>query len=345
MMALTEQQKLKINMILFRTIVEVPESEFKIDYETASLWIGSCFTENIGARLKELKFSHEINPFGILYNPASINNSLSILIKRRLFTEEDLRNANGLWYSFFHHSGYSHPDRDSCLQMINQSIEKASAALRNAKILFITLGTARAFQLKETGEIVANCHKLPQSFFRNILFDPGEIVKSYQDLIGELAGFNPGLQIVFTVSPVRHWKDGATGNQISKSTLILAIAKLRKMFGNVSYFPAYEIMMDDLRDYRFYDEDMLHVNKQGVDYIWERFAGSFLSGNTLPLVKEIRAIKQATEHRPFNPATLQYRQFLAKILEKITAVENLIPSADFSRERAQIKKRLKNPSG
>jgi hypothetical protein len=332
-------------MILFRTIVDVPESEVKIDYETASLWIGSCFTENIGTRLKELKFTHELNPFGILYNPASINKSLSMLIEGRIFTEEDLRHANGLWYSFFHHSSYSHTDRDSCLQMINQSIEKASSVLRNAKILFITLGTARAFQLKDTGEIVANCHKLPHSFFRNILFDTGEIVKSYQDIIGKLAEFNPGLQLVFTVSPVRHWKDGATGNQISKSTLILAIAKLMKLFGNVSYFPAYEIVMDDLRDYRFYDEDMLHVNKQGVDYIWERFAESFLSEKILPIAREIRAIRQGTEHRPFNPATVQYREFLLKILEKIAAVEKLIPSADFSRERGLINERLKDPSG
>jgi hypothetical protein len=329
-------------MMLFRTIVDIPDSRHRIDYETASLWIGSCFTENIGTRLHELKFPHAVNPFGILYNPESIRKSLSILMERRTFAGDDLGYLNGLWYSFYHHSSFSHTDKSACLEMINKSIDYASGMLKNAKVLFITFGTARVFRLKETNETVSNCHKLPHNMFDHILLDVETITKSWVNLIGELTTFNPGIQIVFTVSPVRHWKDGATGNQISKSTLILVIAQLREKFKNVSYFPAYEIIMDELRDYRFYDEDMLHINKQGVDYIWERFTEAYISPSALPVIKEIRAIRLATGHRPFNPATKQHRLFLNKILDRIAAVENLVPSADFSVEKVRITEELEN---
>jgi hypothetical protein len=327
-------------MKLFRTVVEIPESRTKLDYEASSMWIGSCFTENIGSRLKELKFPHELNPFGILYNPASINNSLRILTGGTTFTEKDLRYGNGFWYSFSHHSSYSHPDREACLERINESITRAAGMLEKAKFLFITFGTARVFQLKENGEIVSNCHKIPHSHFDLKLLDAGEIVESYVKLIGQLKDLNPSLEIVFTLSPVRHWKDGAHGNQISKSTLLIAISRLVELFDNVSYFPAYEIIMDELRDYRFYDEDMLHINKQGVDYIWEKFQGAYLSPSTIPLIKEITAIRLGTEHRPFNPAGRQHQIFMLKILERISAVEKLIPSADFSRERKIIEHML-----
>lgn len=327
-------------MISFRTIVDIPASRHKIDYGTLSLWTGSCFTENIGLRLRELKFPHAVNPFGILYNPASIKNSLSILVEGRRFNPEDLRYGNGLWYSFSHHTSFSHPDREHCLEKINERISGAREVLRKAGLLFVTFGTARVFRLRETGEIVSNCHKLPHSWFDHILLDAGHIAESWAGLISEMAAFNPALQIVFTLSPVRHWKDGAHGNQVSKATLLLAISKLRETFGNVAYFPAYEIVMDELRDYRFYDEDMLHINNQGVSYIWERFSEAYISPSAFPVMKEVRAIRQAIEHRPFNPSTVQYRAFLEKMLERIKAAEKLIPSADFSGEKKFIATQL-----
>jgi hypothetical protein len=327
-------------MTSFRTIVDVPESRHKIDYDTSSLWIGSCFTENIGLRLQELKFPHALNPFGILYNPASIGNSLSILIKGRNFSPEDLRFGNGLWYSFSHHTSFSHPDRDACSGKINESINDSRTILEKAGLLFVTFGTARVFKLKETGEIVSNCHKFPHTWFDNILLEVDHIIEYWASIIDELAAFNPRLQIVFTLSPVRHWKDGAHGNQVSKSTLLLVISKLQESFGNVSYFPAYEIVMDELRDYRFYEEDMLHINNQGVNYIWERFSRSFISPSSYPIMKEVRSIRQAIDHRPFNPSAVQYRTFLDKTLERIDAVEKLIPSADFSGEKQFISSQL-----
>ncbi len=330
-------------MSLFRTVVDVPGNRQKLDYETPSLWMGSCFTENIGSRLEQLKFPSDVNPFGVLYNPESIGNSLVILTEKRLFTEKDLQYGNDLWYSFYHHSSYSHPDRDICLQKINDSIDRASGLLKNAAFLFITFGTARVYKLKESGAVVSNNHKLPHDRFTNILLEVDDIVDSYINLINDLREFNPGLNLVFTLSPVRHWKDGATGNQVSKSTLMLAIAKLTETCSNVSYFPAYEIVMDELRDYRFYGEDMLHVSNQGVEYIWKRFMDSFFAPSALPLAKEIAGIKQGIEHRSFNPCTERHRQFLRGLLERIAVVEKSLPSADFSGEKREILNRLENP--
>lgn len=178
--------------------------------------------------------------------------------------------------------------------------------------------------------------------FRHILMDVDKIYSSYKLLIEKLQEFNPELKLVFTLSPVRHWKDGATGNQVSKSTLMLAIAKLTGIFNNATYFPAYEIVMDELRDYRFYEEDMLHINKQGVDYIWEKFMNSFLAIHTQSLVKDITAIIQGVEHRPFNPATEKHRVFLNRLLERIANIEEAVPAADFSTEKSDILSRLKN---
>lgn len=330
-------------MMLFRTAVDVPESKYKLDYETRSLWIGSCFTENIGSRLSTLKFPALINPFGVLYNPVSVSNSLNILMKRQLFMERDLYFANGLWNSFAHHSEFSDPNPETCLQKINEGIIRANEFLKNSRFLFITFGTARVYQLKATDTTVSNCHKLPHSNFRRKLLEVEDIVNLYSTLLDKLTKFNPQLKVVFTVSPVRHWKDGADGNQVSKSTLILAISKIVELSGNATYFPAYELVMDELRDYRFYTSDMLHVNNQGVDYIWEKFMDTFISPAALPLIKKIRSINHGIGHRPFNPDTKDYRLFLSKLLDQISEVEKIIGSADFSGERFQIKQKIQNP--
>ncbi len=329
-------------MDLFRTIVDVQESSKKIGYNTPCLWMGSCFTENIGSRLMELKLPCQVNPFGVLYNPESIRNSLLILAEKRLFTAGDLNYGNDLWYSFYHHSSYSHTDRDQCLEKINKSIENGASLLKNASFLFITFGTARAYRLREKDMVVSNNHKLPHSMFSQFLMTVDEITGSYKELIEMLKGLNPNLQIVFTLSPVRHWKDGATGNQVSKSTLMLAIAGLAESFDNVAYFPAYEIIMDELRDYRFYDEDMIHIGKQGVDYIWKRFSGSFISLSAMPVINEITGINQGIMHRPFNPSTEKHRKFLHGLLERIHAVERSVPAADFSQEKQKINIKLEN---
>lgn len=330
-------------MDTLRTVFDIPGSRLKLDYETFSLWLGSCFTENIGSRLKDLKFPAEVNPFGVLYNPVSIKNSIDILIERRIFTESDLNFGNGLWFSFSHHSSFSHADRDTCLKYINESIDRSSRVLEKAASIFITFGTARVYRLRETSATVSNCHKLPHGRFNHMLLGVDEIVNLFIPLINRLKSFNSRLRIVFTVSPVRHWKDGATGNQVSKSTLILAVSKLVEVFDNVGYFPAYEIVMDDLRDYRFYEKDMLHINDQGVDYIWERFVKSFIDADAQSLMKDVAKIMQGMRHRPFNPHSREYRNFLQNLLGEISKIENCCKLIGFSSERAEILSGIENP--
>jgi hypothetical protein len=326
----------------FRTVVEVDKCSRVIDHGTFTLWMGSCFTENIGAKLAGLKFPVNINPFGVLYNPVSISNSLSILVNEKTFTEDDLFYSNGLWNSFYHHSSFSDPDRETCLQKINDGIKQSSGILEKSAFLFLTFGTARVYRFKETGQIVSNNHKLPHSKFSQELLSVDKIVSNYSLLIKELRNFNSDLQIVFTLSPVRHWKDGATGNLVSKSILMLAISELTRAFDSASYFPAYEIVMDDLRDYRFYDEDMIHVNSQGVDYIWNKFSDAYISKASFPLIKEILSIQQGMNHRPFNPSGPDYHLFLANILARIGEIEMSGASIDFSPEKKIIGERLKN---
>lgn len=324
----------------FRLVVDVGESSSLMDYNTPSLWIGSCFTENIGSYIQELRFPAGVNPFGVLYNPESIRQSLMILAEEKEFTAGDLRFGNELWYSFSHHTSFSHTDRDTCLQNINGSVERASMLLRKARFLFLTFGTGRAYRLKETGQIVSNCHKLPHSMFDHELLSAGEITASYTALISKLSEINPGINIVLTLSPVRHWKDGPTGNLVSKSVLMVSIAGLAERFDNVSYFPAYEIVMDELRDYRFYEEDMIHINRAGAGYIRKRFMECFVDPEALPLVKEITAILQGIGHRPFNPSTESHRRFLRSLLDRIDRFEKAVPSADLSAEREEVMQRV-----
>jgi len=304
--------------------------------------MGSCFTENIGSRLKELKFPAEVNPFGVLYNPVSIKNSVEILMEGRKFTGSDLNYGNGLWYSFSHHSSFSHADRDTCVKNINVAIDRASRVLEKAAFLFITFGTARVYRLRETSVSVSNCHKLPHDRFSHLLLTVDEIVDSYVPFINKLKSFNRGLRIVFTVSPVRHWKDGANGNQVSKATLILAVSKLVGIFEDAAYFPAYELVMDDLRDYRFYEKDMIHINDQGVDYIWRRFVKSFIGRDQEPLMKEVAGIMQGVKHRPFNPLSEQYLGFLNNLLGQMSKIEKSNRLIDFSDERGQVMSAIEN---
>jgi len=316
----------------YRTLFHIPESEHKITYETPLFFIGSCFTENIGKKLEELKFQVEINPFGVIYNPFSVKNSLEMLMDDKVFTAEDLYHFNDQWISFYHQTSFSDPDLENCLQHINDKNRRASAFLKKAEFLFITFGTARIFEWKETGQVVSNCHKIPASKFARKLLSPEEITEMYISLVQDLTDFNPGLKIIFTVSPVRHWKDGATGNQISKSVLLVAIHSLLEHFPQNLYFPAYEIVMDDLRDYRFYAEDMLHLNKTAVDYIWDKFENTFIDKENRAITKEIRQLVLAMSHRPMKSDSESHRKFLKANLEKVIQLQKRFPFLDVRKE-------------
>jgi len=319
----------------FRTTIDAPKFPFSISYETPTLFCGSCFTENIGSILQERKLPVMVNPFGVVYNPISVKIVIENIIKERLFTESDLNFMNGLWFSYKHHSSFSSPNKEECLDLINSNLIKASTFAKKMNCLVVTFGTARVYYLKTTSEPVANCHKTPANEFENRLLSIDEIIDNWSEVFDQLLRLKPDLKIIFTVSPVRHWKDGAVGNQLSKSILHVAIHQLvGKYPNNAFYFPAYEILMDDLRDYRFYSDDMLHPSKFAIEYIWERFRESLLDIRTIALISEIDKILQAVNHRPFNPNTTEHKTFIKKILEKIQKVNADHPGIDFEKEKS-----------
>ena len=250
-------------MIKFRTEVELPEFSKKMGYRHQSLMIGSCFAENIGIWLQNRCLPVMVNPFGILYNPVSIANSLEYLITGKIFTLQDLFYANGVYSSFSHHSRFSDSDPESMLRHINAQTTETLNTLKNSSHLFITFGTSWVFQHKINGEIVSNCHKLPAATFNRYRLSVIQITDYWIPIIEQLRQLNPDLHLVFTVSPIRHLKDGAHENQLSKSTLFLGIDALSAHFGNelISYFPSFELLHDELRDYRFYATDMAHLSK------------------------------------------------------------------------------------
>ncbi len=260
------------------TQVEVPRLPFTLDFVSGIVSLGSCFADEIGDRLREGDFRIEQNPFGTLYNPASIAAALHRIIDDREIDASDLVQHEELWHSWHHHGSFSRPTQEECLATCNNRIHQAHAALKEASLLMVTFGTTWVFE--HDGSVVANCHKLPPQQFVRRRMTMEEIVALWEPLMQELAAFNPKLNVLLTVSPIRHMADGAHGNQLSKATLLLAVDKLLSpLTSNLSpcYFPAYEIMLDELRDYRFYGPDMTHPTPLAVDVLWERFQSATMT--------------------------------------------------------------------
>lgn len=299
------------------TSIDNPKSEYEINHKDKIMMLGSCFIQNIGRKMVESKFNTDINPFGVLYNPFSISKSIKILLQKKTLLEKDLFEYNGIYNSFSHHSSFSNIDPNKCLENINIQLEKSTLFLREANILFITFGTSYVYQLKETNQIVANCHKLPTNLFNRFRLDIDQIVNEWINIINDIRKINPCIKIIFTVSPIRHIKDGLHDNQISKSVLLIAIDHIQKRLNNIDYFPSYEILMDDLRDYRFYSEDMVHPNNTAIEYIWEIFKQTYFNKNTLDLLKEWNKIQSALNHRPINKHSEGHKQFLKQTMLKL----------------------------
>ena len=321
----------------FRTIISPQLSPQKISYNTPILFIGSCFTENIGGIMQDLKFQTLINPHGILYNPFSINKTLQSFLVQKKFKINDLRFFNEKYVSIQHHGRFSNTNAKKCLAQINESQEKAIHFLENAEFLILTFGTAYVYEWRENGKIVANCHKIPARNFRRFRLTVNDIIEKIGATIESLQTQFPKLKIIFTLSPIRHWKDGAADNQVSKAILRLSIDELCRRFSNTFYFPAYEIMMDDLRDYRFYESDMIHPNKTAIDYIWQHFKVSFLEEKEENLMREIEKIKQAANHRPLQPKSEAHLKFKQKQLAKIAVLEKKYDFLDFEVEKQHFK--------
>lgn len=307
------------------TPVQINALPFKMGYQNQTLVIGSCFATNIGEQLSRLKFPVLVNPFGVVYNPVSIANSIELLLGVREINEVDLFYNNGLWSSFYHHSSFSSSSKEEVLKRVNSELENGKIFLQNTDRAIITLGTARIYEYKKTGQAVSNCHKLPASEFTHRLMSVSECYDSLYSAIRRLRKLNPELKVIFTVSPIRHIKDGAHGNQLSKSTLLLAVNTLCQNYGDVAYFPSYEIMMDELRDYRYYADDMLHPSDLAIEYIWEKFSAVIFDDEAHQVMPELEKILSAKDHRPFNPNGEEYKSFKAALLNKAKTLKKRYP--------------------
>jgi hypothetical protein len=321
----------------FRTEIQKRQPECYITHQTPVVLIGSCFAENIGEKLIEYKFTTDVNPFGVLFNPASVAQGLDILTDDFLFTEENLHFYHNEWISFFHHGKFSHSDKQRCLDTINTSLINSRDFLTKADFLILTLGSTTIY--KYQGKVVANCHKLPQKEFQQLTLDFNDIVSTMANSIEKLRAINQNIRIIFTVSPVRYIKNNMIENALSKAQLIVAVHELLKRIKKSYYFPAFEIMMDDLRDYRFYNHDMIHPSQMAIDYIWNFFSETFFDKSTLKINEAIKEILLAVNHRIINHLSEESNKFKEMQIEKIKQIQTLYPHILFIEELGYFKQK------
>jgi hypothetical protein len=316
--------------LTFRTAIPLQKAEYAISHENPIMLMGSCFAESIGQKLARYKFAADINPFGVLYNPASIAQALSLLTETALFTEKDLFFLNNEWISFYHHGKFSHTNKEKCLSGINEKLLESREFLQKADFLILTLGSTVTYSYQ--GNIVANCHKFPQKEFQKQMLTPQNIVSELTESIEKVRRINEKIRIIFTVSPIRYIKNSMTENTLSKAQLIVATHELLGKISDSEYFPAYEIMMDDLRDYRFYNDDMTHPTPLAVNYIWNAFYNKFFSEETIKLNAQIEEIVTARGHRLKNPNSENSKRFKKEQLMKIEKIQSCHPQMPFEEE-------------
>ena len=304
----------------------------KINYADPLFLIGSCFTEHINNYLHELKFDVIENPNGILFDPHSVASGIVSYIQNDQFTDNDLFYLDELWQSWKHHSLFSNIDKEKCLRIISESQNRAHHFLKKAKWLIITLGSAFSYHLRENGFPVANCHRAPAQWFTKHLMTIEEIHAELDHCIHRLSAFNPNIRIIFTVSPVRHIRDGVVENNRSKARLIEAVHHLVNKFDKLHYFPAYELVIDVLRDYRFYDVDMVHPNYQATQFVLRKFTEHFIDPPSQEIMQEVRKIIIAKKHKAFQPSSNAHRQFLLSHFEKAQQLKTRYPFLDMDDE-------------
>ena len=316
------------------TPVERPARRPCIDYPHRLMLLGSCFATHIGARLQESRFRCDVNPYGVLYNPLSISTALREMLAGKVYTPDDLYEHQGLWHSPMHHGDFSAASAGDALRKINLRLEQAARQLDGLDFLLLTWGTAWVYEDRETGRVVGNCHKLPEACFRRRRLSVEEIVADTASLLSVMLARNNRLQVVLTVSPIRHVRDGLHDNQLSKATLLLAAEQVRAAFSDrVFYFPAYELLLDELRDYRFYADDLVHPSDLAVRYVWERFIEWCLSPDARRVMAEVEDIRKALAHRPLHPESEEYKRFLGQIVLKIERLNGKYPYFDLQNER------------
>ena len=327
----------KMSGMELMTRVEIKGLNFGISHSDTLLFMGSCFSQEIGNRFLEACFDAVVNPFGVVYNPLSLHTGLVRLLHRREYVPSDIFRCGALYHSFEHHSSFSGTDAATVLLNINNSLLSASDKLYRASCLFITFGTAWVYERKATGQVVSNCHKLPASEFTRRRVSATEAYDMWRPLLEELFAKLPDIKVVLTVSPVRHLRDGAHENNLSKSELLLLCDKLQRQFPEkVCYFPSYEILLDELRDYRFYAEDMAHPSQQAVEYIWGRLSDTFFNTETRRFITEWKRLLRGLEHRPLTPDRKGYVKFLDNLAASYNELAVKYPFLDISPQLAKI---------
>ena len=325
----------------FTTPVDIPKSSIPISHSDRIALIGSCFADNIGQMLADCKFNTIQNPFGTLYNPSSI----AWLIERSIDgipfssqSDEIFQDEGGRWHSWIHHSKYSCASAEELVIKMNLAGSAMAETLKTAGVLIVTFGTSIIYTLKNTKKLVANCHKQKDSLFERRMLTTEEITRQWTGLIRKLHEQNPGLRIILTVSPIRHQRDGMHVNQLSKGTLLLAVDDIISRANSltakpqVEYFPAYEIMMDELRDYRFYADDMTHPSPIAIQYIWERFADTYFNKDTKILCSQCQQIQKALNHKTDNPESPAYKSFIERTLQQIETIRKQHPQIRMDKE-------------
>ena len=327
--------------MLFRTETEISPLEHRIVYDDALLFLGSCFADEVGGICRGLGFNALVNPFGVLYNPVSIANTIHRLNNGIPFSNKEVIRVGEEFYCTFNHNTefWSHSENE-LLKRVNESLTQAHGHFAQSKWIILSLGTAWVYRYLETQEVVANCHKLPSQLFGRFCLS----VEAASKCLSSLPQCFPDKHFIFTVSPLRHLKDGLHGNQLSKSTLLLAVDRVCGQFENAHYFPAYEILLDELRDYRFYKEDMVHPTDQAVHYIWEKFVDFAINPSEIPAMQAASELKQMLHHIPLFPDSDAYRKFEQQRNQKITVFTKRFPNVvvDFESASSEEKKPLYN---
>ena len=323
----------------FRTELYWKSSEINLNYQSNLLFLGSCFAENFGRKFDSLKFNTTINPNGIIFHPIPIFEIIKRALKAQPYTSGDLVCRDEMYFSWLHHSQHFHEDESIFLSTLNEQNTSLQNQLKTANYLFLTFGTARGYELKSSGKIVANCHKLPLINFDKTLSSNTEITNQGIELVQLLQKENPAMNIVFSVSPVRHIKDGIIENSRSKAELISAIHQIIEATTNTEYIPAYEWLIDDLRDYRFYGKDHVHPSEEAIEYIWEKLSLTLFEDATLINIQTIQEILNAVNHKPFQVNSIGHQMFLKKIVSKIEAQNSSIQNklnSELEKLNAQI---------
>ncbi len=321
----------------FRTKIEIKKFENQINYSSKIISLGSCFAENMSDKFNYFKFQNSVNPFGIIFNPVSIENLIFRIVNNTKFTENDIFFHDDNWHCFEVHSSLSYPNKEVFLTNLNQILKDAKTKLEQATHIIITYGTSWIYRNKNSNNVVANCHKVPQNQFEKEILSIETIKKSIENSIHLIKNSNLNCNFIFTISPVRHLKDGFIENQRSKAHLISGFHQIiidytprySRENWNLNYFPSYEIMMDELRDYRFYKDDMLHPSQMAIDYIWEQFVKSALDQNAYLTMNEVDSIQKSLLHKPFNVNSERYLMFKEILQTKINNIQKTLPNIEF----------------